>query len=270
MRYILLPVLLLLAACELPNFGTSSAVDPKTLPPLSGREQALIISADAAAAQGNMEAAEKDYLSAIGASQGHVEAHIALAKLYGKKHQEGREREVLEKALDLQPNHPEANYLLGKLELADGKYDEALAAFQQGLKASPNHLDLLSGAGIASDLMSQHVAARNYYNQALAHNRGADLSAVRTNLGMSYLLSHEPKLAVTILKDEAAKPGVSPTTRHNLALAYGALGKDNEARALLTNDMSERERTASVERLKRYWVERTPANNPLKPALHSR
>lgn len=263
-----LAALLMLTACDMLQDTPKKAVDVAHLGPLTGREQALIVGADGAIAQGNYAAAEKDYLTAIGASTGHVEAHLALARLYAVQHQAAKQREILVMGLQLQPQHPELNYRLGKLLLADGDAQAALDAFKAGLQSAPGNLDLLSAAGVASDMMSQHVQAQRYYTRAVTQGAGSDLSAIRTNLGMSYLLANEPKRAVEILKDEAKKPGASPTTRQNLALAYGALGRNAEARALLHGEMDEETRTLAVARLKEYWNDRSPDKNPLKPEIH--
>lgn len=270
MRFLsLMAVMALLASCDLVEAGDKkTAVDPQHLPPLTGREQSLIVGAQGAMAQGNIDAAERDYLTAIAASTGHVEAHLALAGLYAGQNQTGKQREVLLKALELQPNHPEVNYRLGKLELAADNYSEALDAFKHGLIGEPGNLDLLSAAGVASDMLGDHVQAQRYYTRAIAQNAGADLSGVRTNLGMSYLLSEEPKQAVEVLKDEAKKPVASETTRHNLALAYGVLGRNTEAKALVKGELDEETRLLAVARLREYWNDRSPEKNPLRPGIH--
>ncbi|MFM9890928.1 MAG: tetratricopeptide repeat protein [Rickettsiales bacterium] len=270
MRFLsLMTVLALLASCDFPSTGeTKTAVDPNHLPPLTGREQSLLVGAQGALAQGNVDAAERDYLTAVGASTGHVEAHLALARLYATQNQLEKQREVLLKALGLQPNHPELNYRLGKLELAQDNYAQALEAFKRGIVGEPNNIDLLSGAGVASDMLGDHAQAQRYYTRAIAQNPGADLSGARTNLGMSYLLSEEPKRAVDVLKDEAKKPVASETTRHNLALAYGVLGRNTEAKALVKGELDEETRLLSVARLREYWNDRSPEKNPLRPGIH--
>lgn len=231
-------------------------VDLAKLPPLSGKEQALLTTAEGAASQGNMAQAEKNYLQAIGLSEGHVEAHLALAELYIQQNQPAKAREVLNKAVQFQPGHVAVNYMLGKLYLQDGDASAALTAFQRGIKTQPGSLDLLSGAGIASDMLRKHGKAQRYYEDAIAKNPSADLALVRTNLGMSYLLDNKPDKAAEVLEVDGTQEGASAVTRHNLALAYGMLGRNSEAKALVAGEMSEDERQASLKRLAQYIAQR--------------
>ena len=73
---------LCLTACDMMDKPVTGPVDASSLPPLTSREQSLIYGAEGALQQSNFAAAERDYQSAIAISTGHIEAHIALAKLY--------------------------------------------------------------------------------------------------------------------------------------------------------------------------------------------
>lgn len=260
-RIAALSVILFLTACD---FGpdTPTAVDTGRLSPMTGREQSLLLAAESAVRQGNMEAAEKDYLSAISASTGHVEAHVALAQLYTRMKQPARAREILDKALEIQPNNSGANYLRGKLDVAMGDYPAALAAFTRGLVNAPGDLDLSNGAGIAHDMQGHHPEAQSVYTRAIAQNKGKNLSAIRTNLAMSYLLSGDAKRALPLLKVEAKNPTASTVIRHDLALAYGLLGDKAAARATLKDISDEPTRIATLARLKEYLADKTPNKTP--------
>ena len=259
-------LILFLAAC---SGDEDVAVDPNKIPPLSGKEQSLLITADNDVRQGNLEAAERDYLSAVGASKGRVEAHLGLAQLYNRTKQPAKAREILEMAQKFQPNNPGVNYLLGKSDLNAGNYKAALDAFSRGLTQAPDDLDLSNGAGVAHDMLGEHRAAQAIYTPAISRNKGKNLSAIRTNLAMSYLLTNEPKKALPILQAEAKKPEASLTTRHDLALAYGLLGNNTAARAALKGDGDEPTRVATLARLKEYLADTNPNKKPpqLTPAV---
>jgi Flp pilus assembly protein TadD len=162
------------------------------------------------------------------------------------------------RAIEWQPNHPKANYLLGKIYLNESKPKEAAEAFLRAEQTDPSNPDVLNGAGVAQDMLGLHKLAQRYYLRAQTSGRG-DPAVIRTNLGLSYLLSGEPKLAVEQLKPEAKKATAPAATRHNLALAYGMLGKNAEARALVKNEMSEEDRLLALERLKKYIAQEGPA-----------
>jgi Flp pilus assembly protein TadD len=266
-KHLIVLALIALAACD----SGPKPVDLANLPPLSPREQALIISAEGAMAQGNLPQAEKNYLDAVAASEGHVEAHLALADLYIKNSQPKKARDVLKRAAEFQPNHVAVSYQLGKLYLQEGDTNAALSAFKRGIETQPNSLDLLSGAGIASDMLREHHHAQRYYEQAITSNPTADLSLVRTNLGMSYLLDNKPAQAAELLSKDADMEHASPVTRHNLALAYGMLGRHAEAKALVAGEMTEDQRQASLKRLAQYIAGRDDSGRaiaaPVSPVM---
>lgn len=257
--------LLALTACDGGDSTVKGPVNLATLAPLTAREQSLIYGADGAMQQGNIAAAERDYQSAVAISTGHIEAHLALANLYEKQGEPQKQRAVLERALIFQPNHPLANYLIGKLDLDANRFADARAAFARGLASQPSNTDLATGLAVATDMVGEHEAAQTIYQRVLRENPKASLAGLRTNLAMSYLLSGTPKKAVELLQAEAKKPGASSVTRHNLALAYGLLGRNAEAKKVLNGDIDEETRLLAVARLKEYLKERANGAAPAVP-----
>lgn len=259
-----------LTACELIDQQRAGGpVDVANLPPLSSREQALIYGADGAVQQHNYVAAERDYLDAIAESKGRIEAHLALARLYEKQGMVEKERAVLESALALQPKHPLANYRLGKLYLDRNHYDRALVAFQNGRSFSPDDIDLTIGEAVTQDMLGKHGEAQRLYVRLLNDHPRTKLTIVRTNLAMSYLLSDAPQKAVDLLKEEAGRPDASSVTKHNLALAYGLLGRNGDAKAVLDGEIDEETRQLAVARMRAYHRDRIAevSTPPLHPMI---
>lgn len=258
-----------LTACGLQS--SNQAVDASTLPPMGGKEQALMTTAQVAAQQGNIPQAEKGYLQAIAQSKGHVDAHIALAQLYTRTNQSSKAEDILRAAAEFQPNHPLVNYLLGKIYLQQDNPRDALAAFERGLTVQPTNMDLLVGKGIAHDMLREHTKAQVAYQHGINTNPTGDVALARTNLAMSLLLDNKPERAAEILKADASKDGASAVTRHNLALAYGMLGRHTEAKALLGTDLTEDQRQASLKRLAQYIAQRDTTGKavsaPITPVL---
>src|SRR6185295_17616780 len=91
----------------------------------------------------------------------------------------------------------------------------------------------------------------------------------RTNLGMSYLLGGDAKKAASALGQDVKPAEMSQVARHNLALAYGILGRDKDAKALVKGEMDEEARLLAITRLKKYWQDRKEnvATPPLKPLI---
>ena len=244
---------LVLAACDMGDTPAANGpVDANNLAPMSSREQSLIYGAEGALTQNNSSAAEHDYQSAIAISTGHIEAHIALAKLYEKQNQPEKEAAILDRALVLQPENGLANYMRGKLYLDSYHYDEALACFERGLKSRPEDLDLNTGKGIANDMLGNHTAAQMTYVRTMQLNPKANVTTLKTDLAMSYMLAGDPKKAVAVLEPEVRKPGASSVTRQDLALAYGMLGRNTEAKKVLNGEIDEETRTLAVARMREY------------------
>lgn len=270
MRWI--PIVLLtlaLSACEgMPweEQKTASAVDTTTLAPLSSREQSLIFAADGAYQQGNFASAERDYMAAVADSKGRIDAHLALAKLYEKQMQPDKERVILERALVLQPNHPLANYLMGRLQLNANQYTSALEYFKRGRQSRPQDVDLTVGQAVSLDMLGRHREAQQLYTGLLQANPGPASTLPRTNLAMSYILSEQPQRAIDLLEAEANKPGATNVTRHNLALAYGLVGRQGDAKTLLNGDIDEETRLLAVARMRSYYNDPAPQNESAAPA----
>ena len=269
MRFI--PALLIavvLTSCSVIDNAPVAAVDAASLPPLTSREQSLIYGADGAAQQGNIAAAERDYMSAVALSTGHIDAHLALARFYEKQKEPAKERTILERALVFQPNHALANYLFGKVALDANRFDEAREAFTRGLITQPDNIDLAVGQAVADDMLGNHEKAQSTYSRILRANPKASLAGLRTNLAMSYLLAGAPQKAVDLLKAEVKKPNASSVTRHNLALAYGLLGRNGEAKKLLDGEIDEETRLLTVARLKEYIKDRAAGASPAVPTAN--
>lgn len=266
--------LLLLTACDVVGLDSAHGpVDPSTLAPLGGKERALLATAEGAMQTGSYAQAERNYEDAIAMSKGHVEAHLGLARYYLKSQQYAKAASVLELAAEWQPGHPEVNYLLGKAYLQQGKPEQALVVLERGMKANPDNADLKSGAAIAYDSLGKHKVAQELHRISINLAPARDRSAYTSNLAMSYLLDNQPKQAVQLLEPEMSKPGVSQVLRHNLALAYGLLGRDAEAQKLVNGDLSEDARKANLAEIRAYIAKhakepgKVKATAPIRPKL---
>lgn len=261
MRWIpLVCVALMMCSCvEMPEPNSDASGT------LSSREQALIFAADGAAQHGDTATAERDYRAAMALSSGSVDAHLGLAQLYLRTNRSSDARAVLEQALALRFEDPLANYLIGKIYIQNGEYEKAGEAFQRGLITKPDDLDLSIGLAVTKDMRREHRAAQEIYQRAMTQHPDTDLTNLRTDFAMSCLLSGQTERAIELLRDDAAKPNAVSVTRHNLALAYGLLGRDDEARRLLHGDVDEQTRLQSVARLKEYLTKQAAGGSSPAP-----
>lgn len=80
-----------------------------------------------------------------------------------------------------------AQELLADMLIDLGRYEEALEQYQAALARSPNRLNSLYGAGIASERMGDTAKAKDYYSQLLALTTTADTSLNRVAHAKKYL-----------------------------------------------------------------------------------
>ena len=80
--------------------------------------------------------------------------------------------------------------LLGDLLLECGKAQDALAAFEAGLRSSPNRLNSLYGAGFAAEQSGDAAKARQYFEQVLAVAPTADSGIPRIEHARAFVQKH--------------------------------------------------------------------------------
>jgi TolB-like protein/class 3 adenylate cyclase/Tfp pilus assembly protein PilF len=74
------------------------------------------------------------------------------------------------KAVTLDPKDADARYALGRILLFGNKHDQAIAQFEEGFKANPNHADLLIGFADAYTLIGQPEEAIKRAKEAMRLN----------------------------------------------------------------------------------------------------
>ena len=172
-------------------------------------------------------------------------------------------------------HNPDNRALLGAFgrALADaGRYQTALDVLNRA--HSPDNPDwrILSVQGAVLDQLGRHPEAQNYYASAL--RLMPEEPSVLSNLGLSYALSKNLPMAEATLRRAAARPGVAPKVRQNLALVVGLQGRFSEAETIARGDLSPEEAAANVAYLKRMlaqqqndWKKKKqkPGMSPLAP-----
>ncbi len=137
--------------------------------------------------------------------------------------------------LALHPEHAEARYGLGKAYLMLGQYDMARDQLQRALESNSAEAKVYSALGVAVDKMGWHVTAQETYRKGL--QRSPEDIGLRTNLGLSLLLSAQHAEALDILRDVAADPAAGVASRQGLAYAYAVIGDMAAAEAMAMIDL---------------------------------
>lgn len=129
----------------------------------------------------------------------------------------------------------------GKAQAGAGQLEQALSTI--GRAQTPDRPDwrLYSAEGAVLDQLGRSPEARAKYRMAL--DLQPNEPSVLSNLGMSYVLSNDPRTAETYLRSASQQPGADSRIRQNLALVVGLQGRfaeaDNIARQELTQQQAE-------------------------------
>jgi len=194
---------------------------------------------------------------------GDVQAAIAYARALRATDQRAQAVAVLEQA---SLRHPNSQIVLGAYgrALADaGQYAQALEVLSRAHTPDNPDWRILNAQGAVLDQIGRHAEARRYYESALKIVPGE--SSVLCNLGLSYALTKDLKLAEKTLRDAAARPDAVPRVRQNLALVVGLQGRFDEAERIASADLPPAEAEASVRTLREMLAQQTASRKPGKP-----
>jgi Flp pilus assembly protein TadD len=138
-------------------------------------------------------------------------------------------------ALTDDPSSSEAQTGIGRCLLKQNAAAAELA-FAAAVQDNPNNAAALNDLGIARDLQGKYAAATQPYEQALMVEPGTE--ATEVNLGMSMALSGDAADALQYLGPLATGQDATPKIREDYAAALIAAGRNDEARQVLSIDLS--------------------------------
>jgi tetratricopeptide (TPR) repeat protein len=120
--------------------------------------------------QGNLKAAEGEYLKAVQIDPGYAEPHLFLGDLYAAQGQATLAAPQYQLAIQLRPHWAQAHYNLAQVYFQTGQVDLAVREFTQATRDEPNFVEAWFGLGQAwrdSDHRPEAIAA---YQQAVKLN----------------------------------------------------------------------------------------------------
>jgi Flp pilus assembly protein TadD len=191
--------------------------------------------ADAALASGAPDTALSIAQRILATDSNNVAALIRVANAQAALGQRDAAQRSFTRAMTIAPDKTDATIGLGRLDLAT---DPAAAAalFQLVVDREPRNVAALIDFGIAKDLQGQHKEAQRVYRQALTVE--PDRVATSVNLGLSLALSGDTGEAVAILRPLASDPGAAPRVRQDLAVALALSGDNAAATMILQKDIA--------------------------------
>jgi Flp pilus assembly protein TadD len=172
------------------------------------------------------------------------EASLRYAQALRATDQRAQAVAVLEQASMRNPNDLAILGAYGRALAEAGDLGRALEVL--GRAHTPDNPDwrVLNAQGAVLDQMGRHAEAQKMYSSAL--KIVPDEPSVLSNLGLSYALMKNLKVAETTLRRAVAQLNVAPKARQNLALVVGLQGRFSEAEAIARADLPEDEASANV------------------------
>lgn len=198
----------------------------------------------------------------------NAEAALRYAQALRATEQRAQAVAVLEQASIRNPTDME---LLGAYGRALAEAGDLAKAFDVLSRAhTPDNPDwrILNAQGAVLDQMGRYAEAQRHYSSAL--KIVPNESSVLSNLGLSYALMKNLKLAETTLRRAVAQPNAAPKARQNLALVVGLQGRFAEAESIARADLPNDEAAANVTYLRQMLAQQSewkkPGRKPYVPA----
>ncbi len=116
------------------------------------------------------------------------------------------------------------------------RFDKAVEAHEHSVKADKNSVVAWRYYGITQRKLDNLDEAERCYEKALAIKPNDELTLA--SLGALYIFRDKPMRAIELLEEAIQDGSQSGTTYGNLALAYGKVGRFEEAQEALGNSVS--------------------------------
>lgn len=190
----------------------------------------------------------------------NAEASLRYAQALRATEQRAQAVAVLEQASIRNPGDME---LLGAYGRALAEAGDLSKAFDVLSRAhTPENPDwrILNAQGAVLDQMGRYAEAQRHYSSAL--KIVPNESSVLSNLGLSYALMKNLKLAEATLRRAVAQPNAAPKARQNLALVVGLQGRFAEAESIARADLPDDEAAANVTYLRQMLAQQSEWKKP--------
>ena len=137
----------------------------------------------ALAEKGDLDAAIREYQTALGINPNYADAHYNLGNAFIKKRDPDAAVREYRETLLINPNHADAHYSLGAALANKGDLDAAIREYRVALRLNPNDAKALTNLGVALANEGNLDAAIQEFQEVLRISPG-DAKA-QTNLGIA-------------------------------------------------------------------------------------
>ncbi|MEZ4321187.1 MAG: tetratricopeptide repeat protein [Myxococcota bacterium] len=144
---------------------------------------ALVKKAQAAVAEGDMEAGINFFSDVLDSDPDNVDAYVSRGRLYLDYGDYSRAMSDFMHAETLQPENPEPQIAVGDLHFARKDYNRAIDCFNEALKIAPNHAMAFCRRGISHYYRKHYTQALEDLNKA--QKLDDDIPNIRTYIAMA-------------------------------------------------------------------------------------
>ena len=177
--------------------------------------------------KGNIAAAQKIYSDLINAGTNNPISYCNLAAIYWTLGQTAETVKLLNKALLIKPDYPEALYNLGLTYQAQERYESAINSYEKALDLKPNYPEALINLGVSLKEHGNIAGAIASYEQALAVKPNSP--EAYSNLGIALKLQGKIEQAISAYKKALTLRPNFTEALSNLGVAFKEIGKIEQA-----------------------------------------
>ncbi|OGG04931.1 hypothetical protein A2Z33_06570 [Candidatus Gottesmanbacteria bacterium RBG_16_52_11] len=117
--------------------------------------------------KGNLDDAEKEFLTAVRLKPGHAGAYYNLGLVYQKRSQPGKATEYFRKSIEADPDLPQPHKTLASMYFETGDYGKALEQVLTLSEIDPENSSVFSNLGLIYEKLEDSANARQAYRRSL-------------------------------------------------------------------------------------------------------
>ncbi len=190
----------------------------------------------------------------------NAEASLRYAQALRATDQRAQAVAVLEQSSMRNPNDMALLGAYGRALAEAGDLGQALDVLSRAHTPDNPDWRVLNAQGAVLDQMGRHAEAQKMYSTAL--KMVPEEPSVLSNLGLSYALMKNLKLAEATLRRAVAQPNAAPKARQNLALVVGLQGRFAEAETIARADLPADEAATNVGYLRQMLAQQSEWKKP--------
>ena len=249
-RTLALAAALAIVGCAKSGPGAGGAASPATTATL-GRTLGKPV---AEMTQGEINASVQRYTAAYERNREDKATGMQFAELLAAA---GRSDQALAVMQQMAIKHSEDRDVLaayGKAQAGAGDMQGALRSIRNAQRPDAPDWKLMSAEGAIHDQLGNAAQARALYRRAL--DLAPNEASILSNLGMSYVLEGDLKMAESYLATAAGAKGADSRIRQNLALVVGLQGRFGEAEQIAARELSPAQAEANLKYLRSMLSQR--------------